>query len=596
MPNYQHDKQIERISKLDQPPDDDTAYAKWIAAALHLDLLRKNTEENEVIIYACGKHTFIQAVAVSEDAINPPDIDDLLGWNGRLCPAVASYAWGGCRDDVWIERGSPVPGSITLRSARPLVFGRQIPGLPGRSKDYFEVDQEYSHITDIHYLREHNAYCRLDEHGDLDQVVTMTSNTSVGEVSLVTFKREPLEEYLAASRSALMRMFDFTLLRVDEFDRWPDGPDEVVKLSPISIFYRQKIDPGKAAYTRGVQIIRPSRPSTEIFSKMKHEPTEHDPTQYVDFVAYDRRNGCVRNISTDPHATTNYFQADGNSLPFELSPAFFRPEVLSRYKTDTDKYLIEDRDIYCRNEWKLRDYDVNEAGQVHVYICDLRSLPYSEQQYWRSFNEEPIAGLSERALMNDFKNEWAEIADPLTKIKHILAQWEQSDVSWWKLRDPAAVGRVTRPLTSSRDEWADAFTSLAQLIIEGFEIKSIRKKLDELGIAWQHDEKSLLLLDRVLSGEPASEDARELNGLRLAQLIRSKVGAHTRGKEADSLSTRAIQEHASYAAHFDSVCRSIASELEHIERAFNQGIAEGRKETPPIKPSSAQLDGSKNDV
>ena len=596
MPNYEHEKIIERISKLDQPPDDDTEYAKWIGAARHLALLQKNSEENEVIIFTCGKHSFIQAVAVSEDELDPLDIDDLLHWSGNPFSAAASYVWNGCMDDVWIERGSSVHGSTTLRSARPLVFGRRIPGLPERSKDYFEVDQEYSHLTHIHYFPEHNAYCRLDQNGDLDHVVTIRSKTSVDDISLVTFKREPLEEYLAVSRSALVRMFDFTLLRLDEFDGWPVGPEDIVKDNSRSIFYRQKIDLGKAAYTRGVQIIRPSRPSNEIFSKMKHEPTGHDPTQYVDFVAYDWRNRSVRTISTDPRATTNYFQADGNSLPFELSPAFFRPEVLSRYKTDTDKYLIEDRDIYCRNEWELRDYDVNEAGQVHVYICDLRSLPYREQLYWRSFNEEPKVGLSERALKNDFRNEWVEITDPLAKIKQILARWKQSGVSWWKLRDQASVGRVTRPLTSSRDEWADAFTNLAQLIIEGFEIKAIRKKLDELGISWKGDQKSLLLLERVLSGENANGCVDKLNGLRSVQRIRSKVGAHTRGTEADALAISAIQEHGSYAAHFDSVCRSIASELEHIERAFNQGIAESRKEDPPIKPSSAQLDEPQNDV
>ena len=47
---------------------------------------------------------------------------------------------------------------------------------------------------------------------------------------------------------------------------------------------------------------------------------------HIEFLAYDWRNRLARRISTDPAATTNYFIAQGNTLPFELSPAFFRPE------------------------------------------------------------------------------------------------------------------------------------------------------------------------------------------------------------------------------------------------------------------------------
>ena len=336
-----------------------------------------------------------------------------------------------------------------------------------------------------------------------------------------------------------------------------------------SAAYRQNVDVGTASYTRGIQIVRQSRPSAEIFSRMKRE--SHGTAQYVDFVAHDWRNGRVSTISTDPCATTNYFQTDNNSLPFELSPAFFKPEVLSKYKNDTDKYLIEDCHIHCRSAWELRGYDVNEAGQVHAYICDLRNLPYSEQLYWKSFNEEPQTGISERALTTDFKGEPVDITDPLTKIKYILTRWEQSKAPWWILRDPAAADRVTSPLTSSRDEWARASTNLVQLIIEGFEIKAVRTRLDEMGIAWHLKDKSILLLERVLSSEAADGSAQNLDGLRSLQRIRSKVGAHARGTEADSLATRAVQEYGSYAAHFENVCRDVAIELEYIERAFSQG-------------------------
>ena len=590
MRNYRYDKLIEHISKINQPPDDDTTYAAWITASRHLDLLQKNAEEDEVIIHACGQHIFIHTVTVNEDASVPLDIDDLLDWNRFPFSAAASYIWDADRDDIWITQDASIFGSETLQTARELIFDREIPGLPGKGNRYFEIAQEYVHLTGIHHLPERDAYCRPDKHGEWEHVVTVGTRPPDNNVSLITFKREPLEEYLVASRSVLVRMFDFTLFKFNDFNGWPDGPEAVVKCDPI--FYRQKIVSGYAAYTRGVQIIRPSHSRAEIVSKMKREPIG-ETTQYVDFIAYDWRNGRISTISTDPCATTNYFQAEGNSLAFELSPAFFNPEVLQKYKSDADKYSMKDRSISCRNSWELRRYDVNEAGQVHAYICDLRSLPYSEQLYWKSFNEEPKAGISKRALASDFKGQWIKDAKPpLVKIKHMLAKWQQSNVPWWTLRDLEAVNRVTPPLTDSRDEWAREFTNLAQLVIEGFETKAIGRRLDELGIDRKSDEKSLALLERVLSVETENGCVQKLKGLRLVQRIRSKVDAHARGTEADAITQRAIQEHGSYADHFEAVCKNIVSELEHIERAFGEGIAEGQEAFTLSKPLSAQIDES----
>ena len=576
MPSYEHKKLVERIEQINNLPDDPAEYTDWIKAGTHLSLLQNNAEEDELIIYAGGKYIFIHGVVVNKNNLCPLDQDDLLDWNGDPFSLCAGYAWGSGRDDVWIERSGLIHGTKTLESARQLIFARGFAGLQSNASMYYEVLQEYTHCTDIHWKPEQNAYCRFDEFGDLEHVVSITAENTFQGVSLVSFKREPLEEYLVASQSVLVQMFDFTLGRLGDMN-WRYAPENLIKKTHI--FFRQKLDLGKSAHTRGVQIIRPRRSDSEIFASIKGEPTGRDESQYVEFLAYDWRNERVTNISTDPNKTANYFQENKKSLPFETSPAFFNAEVLLKYKSDHDKYSIDEqnRTIDCRNAWTLRNYGVNEAGQVHAYICYLRYLPYKEQLYWKSFNEERKAGISEHTYARDFKGEWVESTNPLDMIKSILDRWKQSDVLWWKLRDPSSVERIALPLTSSRDEWARAFTNLVQFIIEGFEIKAIHKKLDELGIDWQCKERSLSLLERVLSSETENGCVQKLNGLRLVQHIRSKVDAHSRGTKADALATRAVQEHGSYAAHFEAVCRNIVSELEHIERAFNQGITEDQE-------------------
>ncbi len=568
MPSFAHKKLINRIAGLDETPDDAAAYATWIEAGGHLSLLRHNAVEDELIVYASGEYTFVHAAVVPNDRLSPIDQNDLLGWSCNPYTTVASYVSGGGHEGIWIERGMRPFGSKTLENGRQLVFGRTFEGWTGDDRTYFEILQEYAHLTGIHWRSEHRAYCRFDEHGDIDQVVSITSKEDGQGVILVSFKREPLEYYLAASDSALIRMFDFTLLRRESFSGWPDGAEDVFTESD-DFFYRQKIAAGHAAYTRGVQIVRPIRSQPEIFSSMVDDWSGRRDKQYVEFIAYDWRNKRVTKISTDPAATTNYFEAKENALPFELSPAFFRPEVLLKYKGDRDKYTIGPRDIHCRAAWSLRGYDVNEAGQLHAYICDLRNLPDSEQLHWASYNEAPKAGISERALVNDFKGEFSHHADPLQDVLSIARRWADKHVPWWKLREKILLERVSTPRTASRDEWAEAFMDLSKLIIEGFDVKVIRAKLGDAKLAFEDNDKSLALVEKLLTGYSNSTDAQRLEGLRTVQLIRTKVKGHSGGREAAELAQDAVKQHETFAAHFDHICEIVADELERIERLFS---------------------------
>lgn len=561
MQNHEHEQLIKRISQIDKVPESIAEYAVWIAAGKHLSLLRDNAEQDELIIYAASDYSFIHTVVVSEDNLSPLDHEDLLRWSGNPFNPLASYAYGGGKEGFWIENSDHAWDSKSLEGARQLVFARRFEGLNENDAYYYEIRQEYSHVTDIHWRPERHAYCRFDENGDFDHVVSITSKADKGDMALISFKRESLERYLAASNSVLVRMFDFMLLRYGNFTAWPDGPEDVIK-ETAALFYRQKVDSGQAAYTRGVQIIRPRRPKTEIFSSLKRSWSRNTGGKYVEFVALDWRNKRIAKISTDPSATTNYFQTQENSLPFELSPAFFRPDVLLKYKGDSDKYTVEQRTIHCRGAWTIRDYDVNEAGQVHVYIRDLRDLPYQEQVYWQSYNEEPKTGISERAFVNHFKGEPCD-PDPLENVLFIMTKWTRSDVKWWKLREEGMLDRISTPRTSSRDEWAGAFKDLSKLIIEGFQVKVIRTRLEAMNIFSQEKEKSLALIEKLL------DDERKLEGLRAVQLIRSKVDAHSRGSTASDLAKKALQEYGTYSAHFENVCKTITDELKLIEQTFS---------------------------
>lgn len=567
MPSYAHKKIAETIAKIDEVPDDPSLFAEWIQAAKHLAFLQVNAADAERVVYASGPYTFIHSIAVPAKDIDGVSHDQLLNWSANPFTSIASYVSGGGRDTMWIESEDHSRGVPALNIGIDLVFGRTFEGWSGPGRTYFEVNQEYTHLTGIHWRPERNAYCKYDRNGDLADIVSISSHQKDGDVALITFTWQELEEYLAVAGFVLVRMFDFTLLRYGSFSNQGDGPEDIVRISNDFLF-RQKIT-GNAAYTRGVQIIRP-RDAKTVSDEISDRWSGKRKDEFVTFTAQDfRHDNAVVEISTDPVASTNYFDAATNDRPFELSPAFFRPEVLSKYKTDREKYTVGDRNITCRAAWHLQSYDVNEAGQVFAYICYLRRLPHSEQLHWKSYNEPPKAGISERAYINDFKGEFVNFQHPRNETLSILTRWRSLDVAWWTLRDEGLLDRANPPISSSKDEWGDAIMDLSKLVIEGFETKPIRAALDAAGVNYSQDEKTIALLEKLIASKNPVGGHVQLEGLRSVQFIRSKVKGHAGSSEGRAIAEEAIAVHGSYAEHFKHLCSLVVSDIQGVQEAFN---------------------------
>lgn len=569
MPSHQHKTLLNQIQELTLEPSDLDAYERWISAGDQLALLDTNARTDELIIHACGPYFFVHTVAINRDVLSHVDQECLLDWTITNPHKPRSF-YDPERNSprVQILNDTSPLGSITKGQTQDLIFVRHFSGLRGEPS-YCEVLQEYSHLSGIHWRSEHSSFCRFDENGDFDHVVSFTSGEGVNDVTLVSFKREPLELYLAASNSVLVRMFDFTLFRSGEFSRWPDQP-ESLRLENDMLFYAQRIDAGKAGYVRGIQIVPPSRTDNEIFSIHRAKLYGEEEGPWVEFEVYDFRNDRITTVSTDSSTTTTYFVAKENSLPYETSPAFFRAEVLAKYKADREKYVVDEvsRSISCRNAWELRRFDVNQAGQVHAYICYLRDLPYKEQVYWRSFNEAPKDSISKRAFEHDIIGEWSPIPDPLSDLLSAVEQWHHKRVSWWKLKDNNLFNHTTTPHSPSRDEWAQAFMDLSHLIIEGFVHKAIKEELNTMGVTFK-TEGSLVLLEKLLVAKCLLPQDKKLEGLKTTSFIRSKVKAHAGSTQAKEFVTDALLSHGSYADHFRYVCCTIAKELQLIEQAFH---------------------------
>ena len=519
--NHRHDRLIDRIMADDR-----------------LALLIDNASEDEIIIHAFNNHFFVDSVLVAEEHLRPPvNQEDLLGWRPSLARDTrAGYTFREDGDVKIAEHGS-VFDCVALRDARALVFRRTFGIMRDDDRVDFEILQEYAHVTDIHLQDERHAYCRLDPNGDVEDVMSFTSDFP--NMELVSFKRDPLDEYLAASGSLLVRLFEVPVPHAD-FPLDSDGVYAIDGADP-DFFHRPSVGPALAV-RRGCQIIRPIEPRQHIFSTIRQR--QDLPNRVEGFVT-----------AVDDRVRVEHFRF-----------ACFKPEVLNRYSSDIDKYTVQDGTISCRHLWSLH-YDVNDSGQIHVYLKDLRLLPCEELKYWRTYNVGCETGLSDVTFARDIQGDW-DRREPNEEVVDILRRWHASCVPWWRVAGPGLLEQVKTPLADNRTEWAAAFVTLSRLIVEGLQVKAIRKRLADMEIASSDPQTSLNMIDTLLIGRDKTTAGSKIIGLRTVQRIRSKH-SHAGGTDALELAKRAQREHGTYASHFKHTCGIVLGELQLIERAFD---------------------------
>ena len=453
MGSFEHKKLLEEITQGDLCPGNDEDFEKWRSGIGHVDMLRHNAhEQSELIVAALSPTVFVHAAMVNVDHPGLRDNERLLKWNTTLFSQRALTRFR-------FEPYEPDWGTEALSGGAPLVYGRCFEGLNDQEGTYWEVAQTYVHHLDIHWQDERRAYCRFDRRGDWDDVVSVTDGLSDEDVTLVSFSRDPLDQYLVEHDAVLVQLFDVTFRRPDSFRDWAGSTYVRHGMDSGLSFVHQSAKDGSIAAVRGVQIVRPRISRQQVEQRLttsywgaEMETGRSRPPRA--FTVQDLRNDQITTVTTDPTTTTNYFVASENSLPYETSPAFFRAEVLAKYKADSDKYTVGETTISCRGGWMLRDYGVNEAGQVFTYICRLRELPREEQRHWAIYNEPPKAGISERAYTTDFLGKWPDTQTPREAVVYLLQRWIHLGVKWWKWRPDAPPDRlVIVPRMENRDEW-----------------------------------------------------------------------------------------------------------------------------------------------
>ena len=554
---------IDEFLKVAVPQED--SKSKWYErAADGVSHLVRNASSNEIILCSNVGQSLVHSVLAPLSNVTPADGDDLLRahvWADSHW-AFGHVSGGGEPDRMYLSDPLNSPGCNSLVGGEQLVFRRSFTGVD-KGKVRTSISQRLEQALDLYWLEEESAYCRLNEDGDVEPVVhlrDMSKHTGSQHDVLVTIEAHQLHRYMAVTETALVMKFDYTRVQ-SGFMGW-HGPARA-EVKENDLFYSGGIQTG-CSFVNGIYILRPLLTKEMLIAHSQREWSD-EGKQYATFKAHDWKNDRLAEISCAPSALASYFEKD-SPLPFQITPAFFKPEVLQRYKADLDKYRLEYRSITSRAGWNLKTYDVNEAGQVHTYLHYLGSLPYSEQQYWQSFNEWPKADISKRSFETDIEGNFSTVPDPLVELKYELSELDTLAPDYWQPRGEHLARALHYPLTASTEEWANAILALDQLVVEGFATKPLRQRARAAGGSIDKQWGTIRLLQECLAASGMDEDvvAELLEPLRQTHHLRSKVKGHAAEAEKTDLVKRAKIEHGSLPAHFRALLVAVKTSVARL--------------------------------
>ncbi len=550
---------LKDLKRLAAVPDTDPG--TWLASAEDgVRFLKEHLRSDQTVLYASLNAVMIHGVlipvkglaAINHDELSREFVMPDASW------IIEHVSGGGAPDRVYLAPPLRHLGE-SIEDGEKLVFKRSFAGREGATP--VEISQKLVHALDLHFMEERNAWCRLDDDGDIVDVIKIVRENIADwtkNVTVVTVLTKDFAEYMRLADMALLYFFDFTRTQPRSFNGW--SGETPVQFDSPDLFYHGGVMGGSGSYINGRMIVRPAITYEEI---VKYHMERRNPgaKQYAQFKAIDLKTKENIEVSADPADLSNYFQPNSD-LPLEMSPAFFNAEVLHRYKADSVKYEISDRSITCRGAWSLRTYDVNEKGQVHTYLRYLGELPYKEQLYWQSFNEWPKSGLSERAITTDFKGEFYRGYDPLNNLKHEIMKLDELAPDWWQPRGDPLRKAVHNPVTSSANEWSDEILALDQLVNEGFLLGPLRNFAKSLGVTPQDDWRQFKLLEECVAAKNADgvNAKTAIDPLRRLRDLRNHLKGHASPRKQE-LTRHAISVHGSFKAHFEHMTDEVLETL-----------------------------------
>jgi hypothetical protein len=276
-------KLLTELNALAHPPAGDAS--AWLSSAEEgVEFLKQHIQSSTTVLYASYGSLLIHSVLAPLDKLDPPNQQELS--HDFITPdaswAIEHSSGGGESDRVYLSPPMHRQGK-TLRNGEKLVFRRSFVASPGVST---ELSQKLVHTLDLHFIEERNAYCRLDEDGNIENVITVTDIPgSIWEQGvIVTILTKDFDEYVRLSGMGIVVFFDFTRTRRGSFGGWSNTTP--INFSARDLFYHGGLMEGQGSYVNGRMIVRPMITYEEILAA-RVESRWGKRSEYATFKAID---------------------------------------------------------------------------------------------------------------------------------------------------------------------------------------------------------------------------------------------------------------------------------------------------------------------
>lgn len=258
-------------------------------------------------------------------------------------------------------------------------------------------------------------------------------------------------------------------------------------------------------------------------------PFEKCIEEYPEFIIGELPDGSFVRFTCEESKLSNYFGANPGA-PHYLTPVFFKPAVLDRYRK-RENFEVTERRIRCGSQWSV-EIDNIIPGRVMVYLGDLgRDLPETERKHFLAYEMSPSnQRVAEEVIAQDFFCAWIEETEgPISRFQLAYIGLNKSwanrfGTSLFRVMHPDdanLIKQIRIPTINSSEEYETVIQSLARLLVD---------YIDQAQFPKSSTTGSINKLKEFLQSQGINIDCSPLHDL---QNLRSTGVAHAKGEKYD---------------------------------------------------------------
>lgn len=401
------------------------------------------------------------------DALSRYGWDLRKGSNG-VCEIWSDGKWSFCHDGINV-----LEPFVLYRSANYDI------------DNYVELSQDFRVLLNMHdrYVSP-TEHCFVvdNENGDWEKVAEIKGET-------IRIKLTILRKYLALRRMNLLLFFDEMRFSQQSFQELGLTPvmNQIVKDDDYIYNYSSLVDchadgNKSGGWIMGKCVLRYRE------KDYNRDSFDQDDKQYAEFIYDYDDEGEPMSHSCKKETLSNYFVANGDN-PLEMTPIFFKKEVLDKYYSNPNKYTVSDGAVGCEGSWSLH-IDNDHRNYVIVPLVYLGNLDYSEQLYWKGYNVSPerYMGFSKTAYTRWIEGKFCDPTFPDLRFKYRFNQfnkkWEKQ--FGWPLFLPLIDEDEHRYKTlhcltteNNHSDFDEQILSITKLVVDSLNQKCLQSEIDD---------------------------------------------------------------------------------------------------------------------